>query len=74
MKIEVNRKKRKTFDCLKRESKEGPNDLVVDCGGIPQDLGAKSERLWLSGRQRPEALKNLNFFEKKLKKGVDNRL
>ena len=39
----------------------------------PEDLKhrRKTERSDSGKRQCPEALKNLNFFEKKLKKGVD---
>ena len=65
---------------LRREMKEAgaktciPNDLVDGSGKTPQDVGAKSERLWFCRREGPEALKNLKIFQKKFKKGVDNGL
>ena len=65
---------------MRREMKEAgaktciPNDLVDGSGKVPQDIEVNSERLCFHEREGPEALKNLKFFQKKFKKGVDNGL
>ena len=51
-----------------------PNDPKEGEAVKARDKEGKDERLWKRKGDRPEALKNLNFFQKKLKKGVDKGL
>ncbi len=60
----ANPKIRRT-DCI-------PNNVYKQFSARPQDMARKTERLCLQKTKGPEALKNLNFFKKNLKKGVDN--